>query len=73
MPAASTTRKNLQQWRFFQFGGPEEIRTPCLLSAKQALYQLSYGPLNKSKVESYKVQKLMPLGPAFNLELATFY
>ena len=29
---------------YFVFCGPEEIRTPCLLSAKQALYQLSYGP-----------------------------
>ncbi len=25
--------------------GPEGIRTPYLLHAKQALYQLSYGPL----------------------------
>lgn len=30
------------------FGGPEESRTPDLLCAKQALYQLSYGP-NKYK------------------------
>ncbi len=24
--------------------GPEKIRTPCLLSANEALYQVSYGP-----------------------------
>ncbi len=26
------------------FCGPEKIRTPCLLSANEALYQVSYGP-----------------------------
>lgn len=30
--------------RPFYFGGPEETRTPHLLYAKQALYQMSYGP-----------------------------
>ncbi len=28
----------------FLNGGPEKIRTPCLLSANEALYQVSYGP-----------------------------
>ena len=32
-------------WRtLFHIGGPEKIRTPCLLSANEALYQVSYGP-----------------------------
>jgi hypothetical protein len=29
------------------FGGPEGIRTPDLLAASQALYQLSYGPVGE--------------------------
>lgn len=29
----------------FRFGGAEEIRTPDILLAKQALYQLSYSPV----------------------------
>jgi hypothetical protein len=29
-----------------KFGGDKEIRTPDLLRAKQALYQLSYIPIN---------------------------
>ena len=28
-------------------GGPEVIRTPDLLGANEALYQLSYGPINQ--------------------------
>ena len=31
--------------RFGGNGGAEEIRTPDLLRAKQALFQLSYGPV----------------------------
>ena len=30
--------------QLINFGGPEETRTPDILLAKQALYQLSYGP-----------------------------
>ena len=30
---------------FFKNGGPEVIRTPDLLGANEALYQLSYGPI----------------------------
>ncbi len=29
------------------FGGDEEIRTPDILLAKQALYQLSYVPIHR--------------------------
>ena len=31
------------------FGGAEEIRTPDILLAKQALYQLSYSPMIPSR------------------------
>lgn len=31
-----------------RFGGAEEIRTPDILLAKQALYQLSYSPVKSS-------------------------
>ena len=30
-----------------KFGGDKDIRTPDLLRAKQALYQLSYIPINR--------------------------
>ena len=32
----------------FKSGGAEETRTPDILLAKQALYQLSYSPINKT-------------------------
>lgn len=44
MPAASTKAKGLPKGRPFVFCGPERIRTPRLLSANEALYQMSYGP-----------------------------
>ncbi|MEY2665104.1 MAG: hypothetical protein RLZZ480_209 [Candidatus Parcubacteria bacterium] len=38
-------RKNAgNEFRRFVHGGPDRIRTRCLLSANEALYQLSYGP-----------------------------
>lgn len=33
-------------WCLNLLGGAKESRTPDLLRARQALYQLSYGPIN---------------------------
>ena len=44
----SLLRGNLQP---MEIGGAEEIRTPDILLAKQALYQLSYSPAVASPID----------------------
>jgi hypothetical protein len=36
-------------------GGAEETRTPDFLLAKEALYQLSYGPQSRSPAQAYRL------------------
>ena len=46
---------------FIENGGAEEIRTPDLLNANQALFQLSYGPerqLLKKSIKELNVLKI---------------
>ena len=44
---------------FFKNGGPEVIRTPDLLGANEALYQLSYVPLELSIYNSNKFPQII--------------
>ena len=43
-PRLSSVCSNQLSYRPIQIGGAEETRTPDILLAKQALYQLSYSP-----------------------------
>ena len=42
-------------------GGDEESRTPDLLLAKQALYQLSYGPIGVSGIGAGRSRQSDPV------------
>ena len=43
-PRLSSACSNQLSYKPYKNGGAEEIRTPDILLAKQALYQLSYSP-----------------------------